>query len=206
MALTTTTAPRLDERLVEVAVELLDREGIEAVTLRRIAREAGVSHGAPLRHYPTLAALLSRVAARGFALLRHQIEQAAGDDTSGVPPGERLAAAGRAYVECAVAHPALFALMFRPEQLDWDVPELVEEATEAFEQLVRLVRRGQEAGWHVEADTRVLAGSVWAASHGLAMLWSQDAMQGVTGNDSLERAVAMTIEVVGGDDWKGSTG
>ena len=65
----------LDERLVEVALELIDREGLEKVTLRRIARRAAVSHSAPLRHFASLADLLAVVAARGFAQLSEAIEK-----------------------------------------------------------------------------------------------------------------------------------
>jgi AcrR family transcriptional regulator len=159
----------LDERLVDIAEELLDRDGLEALSLRRIARRAGVSHGAPLRHYPSLAALLSEVAARGFRLLSETIDKAAAQLPSGAGPWARLAAAGRGYVELAVSRPGLFALMFRPDA------ELARASAEAFEQLVRLVRAAQDAGWRAEHDTRLLSGCVWAAVHGLASLWAQGA-------------------------------
>lgn len=188
----------LDERLVEVALELLDREGIEAVTLRRIAREADVSHGAPFRHYRSRAVLLAHVAACGFRQLRDAVTAATDAVPDEAHPGEHLAASARAYIETAVAHPALFALMFRPEQLDWEVPELLEDSVAAFEQLVDMVRVAQAAGWHPEADTRVLAGASWAAAHGLASLWAQNAIQPVTENSSIDRAIAMTVEVMAG--------
>src|SRR5690606_39917048 len=84
---------RLADRLVEVAEEILAEDGIEALTLRAIARRAGVTHGAPLRHYPSFAALLSEVAARRFRGLFAAIEEA----EDALPPGAgaraRLAAA-----------------------------------------------------------------------------------------------------------------
>lgn len=85
--------------------------------------------------------------------------------------------------------------MFRPERLDGDVPELVEESLVAFEQLVVLVRGAQDDGWRSKEDTRVLAGSLWAAAHGLATLWAQGAIQGATGNDSLEKAVTSMLDL-----------
>lgn len=197
------TRTGLRERLLEAARDLLEREGVEGVTLRAIARRAGVSHGAPLRHYPTLSALLSEVAAEGFRVLHDAVDAAAGRTPPPAPARERLAAAGRAYVEAAVAHPSLFTLMFRPDRLDWSVPELLRESNEAFEQVARLVRAAQDDGWHAEADTRVLAGTVWASVHGLATLWAWGAMQGVTNNDSLERAIATTVDVVAGDHSTG---
>jgi len=146
-----TPAPTAD-RLVDVAVRLAAREGIEALTLRRIARGAGVSHGAPLRHFASLADLLSDVAARGFRLLREAIEGSADGLPAGAGALPRLAAAGRAYVRCAVENPGLFALMFRPEALDSANARLLRDSQNAFEQLLRLVRAAQDAGWHEDRD------------------------------------------------------
>lgn len=191
------TEPNLRHRLVRTAHDLLDEVGVEGVTLRAIARRTGVSHGAPLRHFPSLAALLSDVAADGFRMLHDAVESAGAEAAPPGPSGRRLAAAGRAYVEAAVAHPHLFTLMFRPDRLDWSVPDLQRASLDAFEQLVRLVRAAQDDGWHPDADTRVLAGTVWAAVHGLATLWAWGAMQGATGNDSLDRAVETILKVTG---------
>ena len=111
-------AAPLAERLVDVTEKLLAREGIEGLSLRSIARRAGVTHGAPARHYRGLATLLSEVAARGFRELSDAIDAAAAAVPGGAAPGARVAAAARAYVRCAVAKPALFALMFRSDALD----------------------------------------------------------------------------------------
>jgi AcrR family transcriptional regulator len=191
----------LDERLVDIAEELLDRDGLEALSLRRIARRAGVSHGAPLRHYPSLAALLSEVAARGFRLLSETIDKSAAQLPSGAGPWARLAAAGRGYVELAVARPGLFALMFRPEALDEQHSELLRASAEAFEQLVRLVRAAQDAGWRAEHDTRLLSGCVWAAMHGLALLWAQGAFNvaAAASGATLDDALRTTMQLVHGD-------
>jgi len=189
----------LDQRLVQVAFDLVDAEGLERLTLRRIARRAGVSHGAPLRHFRGLADLLAEVAARGFLLLSEAVEKSGAQLPPGTDPLDRLHAAGRAYVETAVAHPGLFALMFRPEHLDFDNPQLASASTSAFEQVVRHVRAAQDADWEPERDTRRLAGSVWAAVHGLATLWSQGAFTGAVPGTSLDDAIAITLELVLGD-------
>ena len=188
----------LDERLVDIAEELLDRDGLEELSLRRIARRAGVSHGAPLRHYPSLAALLSEVAARGFRLLSETIDKSAAQLPSGAGPWARLAAAGRGYVELAVARPGLFALMFRSEALDPQNAELARASAEAFEQLVRLVRAAQDAGWRAEHDTRLLSGCVWAAVHGLASLWAQGAFSvaAAASGATLDDALRTTMQLV----------
>jgi AcrR family transcriptional regulator len=188
----------LELRLLEVTTELLAAEGLEGLSLRRIARRAGVSHGAPLRHYPSLAALLSEVAARGFHLLSEAVEKAAAQLAPGAGPLARLAAAGRGYVELAVANPGLFALMFRPEALEAQNPRLEQASAEAFEQLVRHVRAAQDGGWHPERDTRVLAGCMWASVHGLATLWADGALALATGA-SLDDLITTSFTLALGD-------
>src|SRR5262245_19918622 len=98
------------QRLIQTALELLVEQGLAAMTLRNIARAAGVSHGAPLRHFTSLADLLAEVAAHGFRTLSESIEKSAAQLAPGVGPLARLRAGSRAYVECAVANPSLFAL------------------------------------------------------------------------------------------------
>jgi AcrR family transcriptional regulator len=200
--LRTRRAPRargLAERLVDEAWELVAEEGLEGLTLRRIARRAGVTHGAPLRHYASLAALLAEVAARGFRALHEQVEAAQAALPPGAGPAARLAASGRAYVRCAVTNPGVFELMFRPELLDPAHPELARASRAAFEQLVRAVRAAQDAGFEPERETRRLAGSVWAAVHGLAQLWVQGAYAAAVPGTRLEDALATTLDLVLGD-------
>lgn len=206
----------LDARLVETALRILAEEGgREALTLRQIARRAGVSHSAPLRHFRSHADLLAEVAARGFALLSEAIEKSGAHLRPGAGPMARLAEAARAYVGTAVAHPGLFALMFRPGDLDITNVSFVRESATAFEHVVRHVRTAQDAGWHAHRETRMLAGATWASVHGLAMLWSQGAFVGAISHaippqhgagqrdpvsePSLEDAIVTTLELVLGD-------
>lgn len=199
----TQTAPdSLRDRLVEGAVRLLAEEGIERLTLRRLARRAGVSHGAPLRHFRSLADLRSEVAARGFRLLTESIDKSAAQLPAGAGARARLAAAGRAYVESAVATPGLFALMFRPGELDGSNAVFREAAEAAFGQLLALVRTAQDAGWKSERDTVHVAGAVWAAVHGLATLWSQGAIAAASAAPppTLDDVLAITLELVLGPE------
>jgi AcrR family transcriptional regulator len=158
-----------------------------------------VSHGAPRRHFPSLGHLLAEVAARGFRLLSETMGKAAAQLPPGAGAIARLAAAGRAYVDTALANPALFALMFRPEDLDPDNASYQRESRAAFDQVVAQVRAAQDTGWQADKDTRVVAGSVWAAVHGLAALWSQGAFSGAVPGVTLGDAVATTLELVFGD-------
>ena len=112
------------DHLVATARRLLDAEGLEPLTLREIARRGGLSHGAPLRHFPSLATLLSAVAAQGFRELMDAVDAAVAEARASATPLERLAAAGRGYVRFALGSPGVFALMFRPERLDPSDAEL----------------------------------------------------------------------------------
>jgi AcrR family transcriptional regulator len=188
----------LGERLVVETWKLLEEEGLGGLTLRRIARRAGVTHGAPQRHFPSLAALLAEVAARGFRMLTESVEAAASALPPGAGPVARLRAAGRAYTECAVANPGVFELMFRPELLDRSHAAYAREGIGAFEQLVRMTRAAQDAGFRPELETRRLAGALWAAVHGLASLWVQGAYLGVV-PARLQGAIDTTLGLVFAD-------
>jgi AcrR family transcriptional regulator len=165
----------LDERLVEVTLELLAEEGLEGLSLRNVARRAGVSHAAPARHFRSLADLLAEVAARGFALLSEAMLRS----DAQLPP--------RADV---------VTLMFRTEDLDVGNASFARDSRAAFDGLLHHVRACQASGWQAERDTRLLAGSMWAAVHGLATLWSQGAYQAPIPGASLEDALTTTLELV----------
>ncbi len=194
------------EHLVQTALGLLAESGIEGLSLREIARRAGVSHGAPLRHFPSLAALRAEVAGRGFQLLAESMDKAAAQVPGGSSsPLLRLAGAAHAYVEQAVANPGLFALMFRPELLDRAHPGFAQHADAAFDKLLHQVRVAQDAGLEPECDTRALAAALWSLVHGVATLWSQGALGAVSGaslETILDTALAgfIPIHALEGDD------
>jgi AcrR family transcriptional regulator len=189
----------LSERLVGEAVRLLREEGLAGLTLRRIAKRAGVTHGAPARHFPSLGALRAEVAARGFRMLTAAVDAAAGALPPGAGAVARLRAAGRAYARCAVANPGVFELMFRPELLDRTHPAYAREGVGAFEQLVHMTRAAQDAGFRPDLETRRLAGALWAAVHGLASLWVQGAWSGVVPATRLDDAIDTTLGLVFGE-------
>jgi AcrR family transcriptional regulator len=187
---------RLADRLVVVAEELLESDGLEHLSLREVARRAGVTHGAPLRHYASFATLLSEVAARGFDNLIAAVDARAAAIPAGAGAHVRLAACAHAYVRCAVSRPHVFALMFHPESLDRTHERLIARSRASFEQLLYYVRAAQDAGWHSGEDTRRLAGVLWALVHGLAMLWSQQAMPAVVADASLDDMLSTAIDLM----------
>ncbi len=186
----------LNERLVQVALELLAEEGIEALTLRSLARRAGVSHGAPARHFKSLSDLRAEVAATGFRLLSEAIDKSAAAIRLDGDPLLRLRAAGRAYVECALANPGLFALMFRAGDLDCNNESFKRDSTAAFERLLHHTREAQESGWQTGRDSHLLAGSLWVSVHGFATLWAGGAYQAGIPHASIDDALTTNLQLI----------
>ncbi|MFD9248203.1 TetR/AcrR family transcriptional regulator, partial [Streptomyces sp. NPDC059556] len=104
----------LRERLVRVGVELVNAEGAQALSLREIARRAGVSHGAPRRHFPTHLELLSAIARQGFTELAARV---AAEDRETAPPRERIALLAGVYLDYAGTRRGMYELMFRHDLL-----------------------------------------------------------------------------------------
>jgi AcrR family transcriptional regulator len=120
----------LREELVSQGLAILESEGLGALTMREIARRLGVTQTAPLHHFPSKTALLAAIAAHGFRLLFDHRMGALKDRRT---PDERLMAVLMAYVEFALAHPALYQLMHGQEIPDkTQFPELHEAATRSY--------------------------------------------------------------------------
>ncbi|MEU4678005.1 TetR/AcrR family transcriptional regulator [Micromonospora sp. NPDC023737] len=173
-------------RLIAAGVALVRDEGHGAVSLRDIARRAGVSHGAPRRYFPTHLDLLSAIARQGYADLGARVATTVRD--AGPDPRERLLALGRAYLDYAAAQRGMFELMFRHDLLNSGRLGLRDTSLPLFTLLVDLVAQTRRP---TDADATVLAGALWANLHGLAQLWAWRSLQlatGATDDDALLRA------------------
>lgn len=146
--------------LVHAAMELLEESGEADLSLRAVARRAGVSAAAPYRHYADREALVSAVAAVGYRELAQRL--AAAHPSPSTP--DQLASVAIAYVQFALERPALFRIMFT-EPCDRDNDERV-AATAAVSQYVRAIVERT----FPQADTDALATAIWALVHGLAFL------------------------------------
>lgn len=145
---------------LRAALELLEEDGANALSLRAVARRAGVAHSAPYRHYADRDALVSAVAAVGYRDLAEHL--AAAHPSPSTP--DDLAAVAVAYVQFALQRPALFRVMFG-EPCDLDSPERV-AATAAISAYVRAIVGRSFPGTNPEA----MSTAVWALVHGLAFL------------------------------------
>jgi AcrR family transcriptional regulator len=159
----------LREALLQAAERILEQDGIQGLTLRAAAREAGVSHAAPKNHFGDLAGLLSELAAVGFQRFVTTMQANVRNED---PPDRRLAAIGRGYVAFARAHPDLFLLMFRSERLDLSRPTLRAAIDTSARMLSDVVaaRRGEKVEATLTLSQAANIVSAWSMVHGFAML------------------------------------
>ncbi|GGO03195.1 TetR/AcrR family transcriptional regulator [Micromonospora parathelypteridis] len=169
----------LRRALLAAALEAIEEVGPTALSLRDLARRAGVSHAAPAHHFGDKAGLLSALAAQGFDRLAQALT-ATGDD---------LLEAGVAYVDFAVAHRAYFEVMFRPELYRADDGELVAARQRARAALGAGVAALPSDG--APADTERDALAAWSIAHGFATLWLAGALPARVGDDPREAARAV---------------
>jgi len=169
-----------EARLIAAGVELLAEAGTDALSLREIARRAGVSHGAPRRYFPTHQALLAAIAREGYRKLGRLVGQTIGDRDA--EPREALLALGRRYVDFARDEPGMFALMFRHDLLRGNNIGLRDESTPLFGVLERLLQ------------PTAAAAALWASLHGIAQLWTWGTLQVVTGLDSPEPLLIAAVD------------
>src|ERR1700742_3568971 len=137
----------LRDALLLAAERVLEREGLAGLTLRAVAREAGVSHAAPTHHFGDLSGLVSELAAIGFRQFNAAM---AADCSPEAPyPGKGMARA-KAYVAYAQAHPGMYGLMFRTERLDYSRPSLHEAAEASFSGLASAIAASRHE--HIEEE------------------------------------------------------
>jgi AcrR family transcriptional regulator len=157
----------LRNALIAIALELLAEEGLQALSLRKMAQRAGVSHNAPYMHFADKEAVLVAIAEEGFRLLAVDVESAI--DRSGRTTREKLIAASQAYVCFALGHPDRVQVMFRPID-EAKYPSLVEISQSSLNRLFELVKSGQENGELKAADTQAMTKAIWAMAHGISAI------------------------------------
>lgn len=145
--------------LVEEAVATIEESGLDALSVRSLARRAGVSHAAPAHHFGDRHGLVDAVVGEGFLRLRDALQRA-------LDAGESPVEVGVAYSRFALDHPRLFALMFGPVQ------EPESAATRAAKDAAGgVLRTSVRRDAPPAPDERRRALAAWATAHGLAVLW-----------------------------------
>lgn len=166
----------LRRAILTAAVEAITAGGSANLSLRDVARRAGVSHAAPIHHFGDKAGVLTALAEEGFDLLTEALSSA-GDD---------FAEVGVAYARFAVTHPAHFEVMFRPDTHHRDDPALTSARSRAGAVLAR--GAGTASGEYAEV-------AAWSLMHGFATLWLTGALPASLGDDltAVARGVARNL-------------
>ena len=182
----------LPNALVRAAIRIIQKDGVDVVSMRALAREAGVSSGAPFRHFPDRPALLSAVAAQAAADLRRSLAVASAECTDALTSFRALTVA---YVRFAVENPALFDLIHDPTTAP---PEqgtfLGNQRDERRLQMLELITAGQNAGLIPDADPELVVLTNEALAHGLARMFvdGHPRLRTLTSEDARALALAAT--------------
>lgn len=173
-----TTTPRpyhhgdLRRAILSAALDVIAAEGPSALSLRDLARRAGVSHAAPAHHFKDRTGLLTAIAAEGHGLLAATLTEAAD-----------LREAGVHYVRFAREHPAHFQVMFTPELLRANDVELATARALSAESLRRAVAARRP---DPDVDPRLAAVAAWSLAHGFATLLLGHNLDGPVGDQDPE--------------------
>ncbi len=172
----------LRKTLMDAALDSLEKDGLQGLSLRKLAESAGVSKTAPYRHFKDKKELLINIAADGFGMLADRLAVAGPADAA--PGAEATAEAGhpavdagadvmrlfRAYIDFARERPALYKLMFSPLGYSLHSEKCRLNSERALGYLFSAVGKAQAAGWRSGRETRALGLSIWASVHGWATL------------------------------------
>lgn len=187
----------LKNALIQCGLEILAHEGINGLSLRKVARRAGVSEAAPYRHYKDKEALLAAIAEQGFIRLAEclaSVEEQFAEDAR-----ELFHQSAKAYIRFARENPDSMRVMFQSRHKDGTIgfPALQDAADEAFSFLIDMVEYCQQEGLARAGHPIPMALGIWSTVHGLALLLvdgciSQDVFQ----ESDEETLINETLEMV----------
>jgi len=172
----------LKNALIKAGVEILAEEGLAGLSLRKVAKQAGVSHAAPYSHFADKHALIAAISTEGFKQLYARIEEIF--ESRRNDPKSLLVETAWAYVQFAMNEPDRFKLMFSSVlEKEKDYPDFVEISRKNFTQIVEVIKICQNAGILRPGSPDLTAVSVWGAVHGLVML----VLEGQVSHNVLDR-------------------
>jgi AcrR family transcriptional regulator len=181
------------ERLVDAAEHLFAQQGLEAVTMRLLAAELGVSPMTPYRYFADKDAILAAVRTRAFN--RHAEALEAAFD-AGLDPFQRAAAVGQAYLDFALTHPEAYKLMFDVKQPSADAyPELVTAGERSRATMTAHVKLMIDSGV-LTGDPELIGHMFWSALHGAIQLQLAGMLAPPFEAERLSREIMLTL-------WRG---
>ncbi|MFK7977488.1 MAG: TetR/AcrR family transcriptional regulator [Halioglobus sp.] len=159
----------LRSALLGAALEVIGEIGPQGLTIREVARRAGVSHAAPYRHFTDKDELILAVVEQGFELMQATVEHeksSAEDD-----PVHQFAATGLGYVNFALEHPAYYRVMFSGDLLSsTGHVTLQHTSAEALQDMVAQIEQAQALNVVRKGDAVMQALTIWSAIHGFVSL------------------------------------
>ena len=159
----------LKNALIEAGIEILAKDGLGALSLREVARQAGVSHTAPYAHYADKQALIAAIATAGYEKLYARLADVV--QQCQTSPAQQLVEAGWAYLEFAFEEPDHFKITFSGVvEKEKDYPAFVEISQKSFKLVVEIIEACQQTGILPAGSPDLMAVSVWSMLHGLASL------------------------------------
>lgn len=190
----------LRSELIAAGLDLVASEGVAGVSLRRLAREAGVSPGAPYHHFPDRAALFAAIIVEGHGLLHERLaaaREAASDPVATLP------ALLVAYAGFAAEHPAHTRVMLRPELGNPSThPEVTESSGRPIELLQAAIAQAQRIGALPIGDPEPYLHLLWSLAIGYVTLWLDGPVEarctslGTTPDEMIKRVAAAVEELI----------
>ncbi|MEM9176251.1 MAG: TetR/AcrR family transcriptional regulator, partial [Myxococcota bacterium] len=184
----------LKQALLERAAAVIAEKGLEGLSLRGLARDLGVSHAAPRRHFSDRDALIAALAQEGYR--RVVATMKAGAEAAGADPVARYRALGRSYVRFAREDPVFFRALNDPQVRRIRDEALRDAEDEWFETLRAGAAEAQRAGWHPEATPEALVAFSFAGAMGAATLFSDASWTDRLGADDLEALADEVLDLI----------
>ena len=159
----------LKNALIKAGVEILSKEGMEGLSLRKVAQRAGVSHSAPYSHFPDKQSLIAAISTEGFNQLYSELDAA----ILAYPrnPKKQLQQGIQTYVQFALNNTDTFKIMFSGAlEKEKEYPSFVAVSSKTFQRVVDVVRVCQEAGILNSEPSEMMAVAVWGQVHGIISL------------------------------------
>lgn len=179
----------LREALLERAVKTLEDSGPDGLSLRQLARELGVSHAAPAKHFRDKQALIDALAKAGFEMMNGAIAAAARKKGS---LRSRFQHVAKAYVDFALSRPTLLSVMYSTKHESGSGDELRSIGEQGMLVALALIEEGQKSGELAGGDPGTMAMVCFAGLHGTAMLAAGKHLEGVS-TQAIVEAVTDTL-------------
>jgi AcrR family transcriptional regulator len=159
----------LKNALIQAGIEILAKEGIEGLSLRKVAQRAGVSHNAPYFHFPDKQSLIAAISTEGFKQLYNELDAVVASYPN--DPKRQLQEGAWAYVQFALNNTDTFKIMFSGVlEKEKEYPSFVEISQKTFGRVVDIVTGCQQAGLLRKSPPELMAVSVWGQIHGIVSL------------------------------------